>query len=150
LLKTTRSVAESKAINHIKGTSIIMAGSGMCTGGRIKHHLVANITRQESTILFVGYQAKGTLGRTILERPKRVRIHGQVYPVRARIEKINGLSAHADRDELLKWVSGFKKAPEKIFVIHGEKEVAADFASTLRGKFKSEVIVPQYLQEYSI
>ncbi len=150
LLKTTRSVAESKAINHIKGTSIIIAGSGMCTGGRIKHHLVGNITRQESTILFVGYQAKGTLGRTILERPERVRIHGQVYPVRARIEKINGLSAHADRDELSKWVSGFKKAPEKIFVIHGEKEVAADFASTLREKFKSEVIVPQYLQEYSI
>ncbi|MCK4245311.1 MAG: MBL fold metallo-hydrolase [Candidatus Omnitrophica bacterium] len=150
LLKTTRSVAESKAINHIKGTSIIMAGSGMCTGGRIKHHLVKNITRQESTILFVGYQAKGTLGRTILERPESVRILGQVYPVRARIEKINGLSAHADRDELLNWVSGFKRAPEKIFVVHGEKEAAADFASTLRDKFKSEIIVPQYPQEYSI
>ena len=150
LLKTTRSVAESKAIHHVKGTSIIIAGSGMCTGGRIKHHLVKNITRRESTILFVGYQAKGTLGRTILERPKRARILGQTYPVRARIEKINGLSAHADRDELLKWVSGFKKAPEKIFVVHGEKEASAAFASALREKFKSEVIVPQYLEEYSI
>ena len=149
-LKTTRSVAESKAIHHAKGTSIIIAGSGMCTGGRIKHHLVKNITRRESTILFVGYQAKGTLGRTILERPKRARILGQTYPVRARIEKINGLSAHADRDELLKWVSGFKKAPEKIFVVHGEKEASAAFASALREKFKSEVIVPQYLEEYSI
>ncbi len=119
LLKTTRSVAESKAIHHVKGTSIIIAGSGMCTGGRIKHHLVKNITRRESTILFVGYQAKGTLGRTILERPKRARILGQTYPVRARIEKINGLSAHADRDELLKWVSGFKKPPETKLVKKG-------------------------------
>ncbi len=150
LLKTTRSIAESKAINYIKGTSIIMAGSGMCTGGRVKHHLVHNITRPESTILFVGYQAKGTLGREILERPERVRILGQMYPVRARIEKINGISAHADRDELLRWASGFKKRPEKIFVVHGEKEVAAEFASTLRKSLKSEVIVPKYLQEYSL
>ncbi len=150
LLKTTRSVAESKAINYIKGTSIIMAGSGMCTGGRIKHHLVHNITRPESTILFVGYQAKGTLGREILERPERVRILGQIYPVRARIEKINGISAHADRDELLRWASGFKKPPEKTFIIHGEKEVAADFASTLRKSLKSEVIVPKYLEEYPL
>ena len=98
----------------------------------------------------MGYQAKGTLGRTILERPESVRILGQVYPVRARIEKINGFSAHADRDELLNWVSGFKKAPEKIFVVHGEKEAATDFASILRDKFKSEIIVPRYLQEYSM
>ncbi len=150
LLKLTKSVAESKAINYIKGTSIIMAGSGMCTGGRIKHHLVKNITRPESTILFVGYQAKGTLGREILERPEKVRILGQTYPVRARIEKINGISAHADKDELLRWVSGFQKPPEKIFIVHGEKEVSADFASTLRNKVKSEVIVPKYLEECSL
>jgi metallo-beta-lactamase family protein len=148
LLKTTRSVAESKAINYIRGTSIIIAGSGMCTGGRIKYHLAENIGRRESTILFVGYQAKGTLGRTILERPGSVRILGHVHRVRARIEKINGFSAHADRDELLRWVSGFKKAPQKIFVVHGEAEVSADFASTLRTNFKSEVIVPEYLREY--
>ena len=147
LLKMTRTTAESKAINHIKGTSIIMAGSGMCTGGRIKHHLVNNIVRPESTILFVGYQAKGTLGREILERPKEVRILGQTYPVRARIEKINGISAHADKNELLRWVSGFQKPPQKIFIVHGEKEVAAEFAATLRNKVQSEIIVPKYLQE---
>ena len=150
LLKMTRTTAESKAINYIKGTSIIMAGSGMCTGGRVKHHLVSNIVRPESTILFVGYQARGTLGREILERPKNVRILGQTYPVRARIEKINGISAHADKDELLKWVSGFRKPPQKIFIVHGEKEVAADFASTLRNKVKSEVIVPKYLEEHPL
>ena len=125
---------------------------GFCkaAGGRIKHHLAENIGRRESTILFVGYQAKGTLGRTILERPGSVRILGQIRRVRARIEKINGFSAHADRDELLRWVSGFKEAPQKIFVVHGEAEVSADFASTLRTNFKSEVIVPEYLREYSL
>lgn len=148
LLRTTRSSVESKEINDIKGTSIIMAGSGMCTGGRIKHHLVRNITRPESTILFVGYQAKGTLGREILERPQSVRILGKFYPVKAKIEKINGFSAHADRDELLRWVSSFKKAPEKIFLIHGEKEVTESFASILRGEFKSGIIIPKYLEEY--
>ena len=76
-----------------------------------------------------GHQAKGTLGRHILERPEEARILGQVYPVRARIEKINGFSAHADRDELLEWVSGFKKYPKKIFVVHGEEEASMTFAS---------------------
>jgi len=128
LLKMSKSAEESKAINHIKGSAIIIAGSGMCTGGRIKHHLVSNLSRPESTILFVGYQAAGTLGRIILERPKDVRIFGQNRPVRAKIEKINGFSAHADRDELLKWVSGLKKAPKNIFIVHAEKNVAKDFS----------------------
>jgi len=101
LLKLTRSVHESKGINYIKGSSIIMAGSGMCTGGRIKHHLITNITRAESTILFVGYQAKGTLGREIIEGTKEVRILGKHYPVKARIEKINGFSAHATVKRML-------------------------------------------------
>jgi len=150
LLKTTRTPAESKQINLAKGTSIIMAGSGMCVGGRIKHHLVNNITRPENTILFVGYQAKGTLGREILERPQEVRILGTTYPVKARIEKINGFSAHADKDELLKWVAAFKEKPEKIFLVHGEEEVTKDFASVLKSKIDSEIIVPEYLQEYEL
>ncbi|MDD5454098.1 MAG: MBL fold metallo-hydrolase [Candidatus Ratteibacteria bacterium] len=160
LLKTTRTNSESKAINYIKEPCIIMAGSGMCVGGRIKHHLVQNITRPESTILFVGYQAKGTLGREILERPEEVRILGSTYPVKARIEKINGFSAHADRDELLKWVGSFKEKPEKIFLVHGEEEVANDFAAVLKNKIHSsaknntaadtQIIVPEYLQEYEL
>ncbi len=149
-LNTTRLSNESKEINNVKGTAIIMAGSGMCTGGRIKYHLVNNIQRQESTILFVGYQAQGTLGREILERPESVRILGRTHPVKARIEKINGFSAHADRDELLKWVSSFKKAPKKIFLLHGEKEVTASFASFLKEKLKSQIIVPEYLQEHEL
>lgn len=149
-LKTTRLASESKEINNTKETSIIMAGSGMCTGGRIKYHLRNNIIRPESTVLFVGYQAKGTLGREILERPQSARILGNVYPVKARIEKINGFSAHADRDELLRWVSGFQETPEKIFLIHGEQEVTESFASLLKDKIKSEIIVPEYLREYNL
>ena len=87
-LKMVRSVEESKAINYIKGTAVIVAGSGMCTGGRIKHHLVTNISRPESTILFVGYQAVGTLGREIVDGAKQVRILGQHYPMRAKIVQI--------------------------------------------------------------
>ncbi|MCD6407725.1 MBL fold metallo-hydrolase [bacterium] len=150
MLKLTKSVHESKAINYIKGSSIIMAGSGMCTGGRIKHHLITNITRPESTILFVGYQAKGTLGREILEKKEKVRILGQFYPVKARIEKINGFSAHADRDELLKWICGFENLPEKIFLIHGEEEIIEEFKEILKEKVKSEIFIPSYLEEYTL
>ncbi len=125
-----------------------MAGSGMCTGGRIKHHLLRNLNKPESTILFVGYQAKGTLGREILGRPSKVRVLGQHVSVRARIEKINGFSAHADKDELLRWISGFKEAPKKVFVIHGEDDTAEEFGETLKNKLKSEIIVGEYLKEY--
>lgn len=149
-LKTTRTHSESKIINDMKEPCIIMAGSGMCVGGRIKYHLVQNITKPESTILFVGYQAKGTLGREILERPEEVRILGSTYPVKARIEKINGFSAHADRDELLKWVGSFKEKPEKIFLVHGEEEVTKDFAYVLKDKIDSQIIAPEYLQEYEL
>lgn len=147
LLNTARTTEESKAINFKKGTSVILSGSGMCTGGRVKHHLKHNINRAESTVLFVGYQAQGTLGRELSDGARNVRIFGENYPVRAKIENVEGFSGHADRNELLRWVSGFKKTPEKIFVIHGEKETAIRFADTLRKNVKSSVIVPEYLQE---
>jgi len=150
LLKFTSTMNESKAINHIKGTAIIMAGSGMCTGGRVKHHLASNISRPQSTILFVGYQATGTLGRTILERPREVRIFGQTYPVRANIERINGFSAHADKGELLKWVKGIKKKPKEIFIVHSEKEVALDFASLVSQTVDTKVTAPEYKHSVEI
>ncbi len=146
-LKLSKTSEESKAINKAKGTSIILAGSGMCTGGRIKYHIRENIIRPESVILFVGYQAQGTLGREIVEGAKNIRIFNQTYPVRARIENVGGFSAHADQEELLRWVSGFEKPPQKIFVIHGEKETAVRFADFLKKKIKSEIVVPKYRQE---
>lgn len=143
-LTMVHTVDESKAINHIAGTAIILAGSGMCTGGRVKHHLVANISRKESAILFVGYQAVGTLGRHIVEGAKKVRILGQNYPVRARIAQIHGFSAHADRDELFKWISGLKKAPRRVFITHGEAKAAKSFGEFLHEKTRWEISVPEY------
>ena len=149
-LKLTRTSRESKAINYIRGSCIIIAGSGMCTGGRIKHHLVRNITRPENTILFVGYQAKGTLGREIVEGKEKVRILGNVYPVRARIVQIHGFSAHADKNELLKWISGFKSFPEKMFVVHGEEEAMFEFARLLKEKYRQDVVCPEYKDKFTL
>lgn len=143
-LKLTETTKESKTINHIKGTIIVIAGSGMCTGGRIKHHLINNITRPESTIMFVGYQATGTLGRRIVDGEKKVRILGQEYRVRAKVVQINGFSAHADRDELLRWLGCLQKPPRKLFIVHGEPESAQHFGDYVRQKTGWEVAVPEY------
>jgi metallo-beta-lactamase family protein len=146
-LKMVQTVEESKEINKTAGTNMIIAGSGMCTGGRIKHHLVANISRRESTVLFVGYQAVGTLGRYIVDGARKVRILGQEHPVRARIAQIQGFSAHADRDGLMRWLSGFKKAPRRLFVTHGESDVARYFGKFVQEKTGWEIFVPAYLDE---
>ncbi len=143
-LKMIETSDESKAINHIKGTVVIIAGSGMCTGGRIKHHLVNNITRRQNTIMFVGYQAAGTLGRQIVDGEKRVRILGQDCQVKARVVRVNGFSAHADKEELLEWLSALKRPPKRVFVVHGESESASHFADFLAEKTGWQVTVPAY------
>ncbi len=128
-LKFTRSVDESKEINEVSG-AIIIAGSGMCNGGRIKHHLKHNLWRKESSIVFVGYQAKGTLGRRIVDGAKKVRIYGEEIAVKARIYTINGFSAHAGRDFLAEWA--VRARAKKTFVVHGEFEKSAKLAELLR------------------
>jgi metallo-beta-lactamase family protein len=143
-LKLTPTADESKMINHIKGTAIIIAGSGMCTGGRIKHHLVNNISRSQSSIVFVGYQAVGTLGRQIVDGAKKVRILGQQHSVKARIEQLYGFSAHADQSELLRWLSGLKSAPRRVFMTHGEPEAARHFADFVHEKKGWATHVPGY------
>ena len=130
-LTFVRNVDQSKAINQIHGTSIIIAGSGMCTGGRIKHHLIANISRPESTILFVGYQARGTLGRRILRGDNPIRILGHERDVQANIEVLNGLSAHGDREDMLSWLSNIDTPPRRTFVVHGENSASATFAQAI-------------------
>jgi metallo-beta-lactamase family protein len=149
-LNMTASIEASKTINSVRSGAIIMAGSGMCTGGRIKHHLVTNISRPESTILFVGFQAVGTLGREIVEGAKQVRILGQIYPVRASIKEIRGFSAHADRAELLAWASHLSAPPRRVFVTHGEPESARSFAAFLAEKTGWTTSVPQYLDEVTL
>ena len=142
----TSDVKESKAINKVRGPAVIIAGAGMCNGGRIKHHLVNTISRKENTILFVGYQALGTLGREILDGAKKVRILGQWYPVRARVEQLHGFSAHADREELLAWLKACAQPPRHIFVTHGEAATALAFAALVQAKTGWSASAPAYNQ----
>ena len=143
-LRLVSTPEESKAISGVTQPVIIIAGSGMCTGGRIKHHLANNISRPECTVLFVGYQAAGTLGRLILDGAKNVRIHGQPYSVRARITQVQGFSAHADRDDLLRWLSNLSVTPRHIFITHGEISSAEQFSQYLNEKTGFESSVPTY------
>jgi len=149
-LQLSRTVDESKAIKHLREPAVIIAGSGMCTGGRIKHHLANNIEREESAILFVGYQASGTLGRIILEGADEVRIKGEKHPVIAGTSRINGFSAHADRDELFRWLSGLKQSPRRVFVTHGESKSADHFASWVGEKTGWDVSVAEYKQRVEL
>jgi len=147
-LKLAESVEASKAINPIKGSIIIMAGSGMITGGRIKHHLVREINRPESTLLFVGYQPAGTLGRQILDGVSPVRILGQTYSVRMKIEKIEAFSAHAGMNDLERWLNNFKIPPKHVFLTHGEEEPIRSLEDYIRSKEGWEVSAPTYMKEY--
>ncbi len=141
-----RTTDQSKAINHLRGSAIIMAGSGMCTGGRIKHHLDHHLERPESTILFVGYQSQGTLGRQIMDGAREVRLFGRMRPVRAQVAQIHGMSAHAGRSDLLRWIGSLQAAPRQVFITHGEEEVSLALARELQQKFQWNVLVPQYGQ----
>ncbi len=143
-LQMIRTVEQSKSINHIRGTAVIIAGSGMCTGGRIKHHLVHNISRKESTVLFVGYQAEGTLGRQILSGAREVRILGTRHRCRARILKISGFSAHAGRSGLLRWLGGLKRPPRKLFLTHGEPQATRALSDTIQKEKGFLLHTPRY------
>ncbi len=149
-IKLVRSVNESKAINEKRGTYVVLAGSGMCTGGRIKHHLVHNIERSESTILFVGYQASGTLGRRILQEPDTVRIFGRHRRVCAHVRRIYGLSAYAGHQELLHWLGHFQGAPKHLFLTHGEEKAALKLAGKIHDERGWEVQVPAYLSTHEL
>ena len=143
-LKITRSTEESISINRIITPCIIMAPAGMCNAGRIKHHLRLNIGRDESTILFVGHQAKGTLGRRILDGEREVRILGRTRRVYAKIKSIDGLSAHADRSGLIDWLSHLETPPRRLFLTHGEEDASLALARTIRDRLGWEATVPEY------
>lgn len=137
-LHFTQSVEESKQLNVDRSSKIIISASGMCDAGRIKHHLKHNLWRPESTILFVGYQAKGTLGRQLVDGAKKVRLFGDEIIVRARIESIEGFSGHADCDGLVSWISAMKRKPQRILLVHGEPEVIPIFSETIGRRFGLE------------
>ncbi len=133
---------ESKAINFDMTPKVIISASGMCEAGRIRHHLKHNLWRPECTVLFVGYQAVGTLGRFLLEGAQEVKLFGEHIEVRASIEKLAGISGHADRNGLIDWVTGFEKKPKMVFVVHGEDTVTDVFAQTLIDEYDMDAYAP--------
>jgi metallo-beta-lactamase family protein len=141
-LRFVGSVAESMALNEVRSGAVIVSASGMCDGGRIKHHLRHNLGRPENTILITGFQAQGTLGRRLVDGAKTVRIFGEEIVIRAQIYTLGGLSAHADQPALLEWLHGFARPPRQTFVTHGEASIASDFATLISEQLGWETSVP--------
>jgi len=150
-LKFSLTTEESIKLNNIKKNAIIISASGMADAGRIKYHLKYNLWRPECTILFVGYQAQGTLGRRILEGEKLVKIHGGEIAVNADIEKLEGFSAHADQKGLVEWVKNFSKKPKKIFIVHGEAESRETLAQVLKEETGiSNIVTPNFNETFEL
>ena len=141
-LKLTRSADESIAINRIRAGAIVIAGSGMCNGGRIVHHLKHNLGREETQVLITGYQAHGSLGRRLVDGQESVRIHGADVPVRAAIHTLGGLSAHGDQDDLARWYEGVENRPP-VYLVHGEVEAQQDFKAYLSKRSGASVHLPK-------
>ncbi len=149
-LRFTRSADESKALNDLMESVVIISASGMCEAGRIKHHLKHNLWKPENTILFVGYQAQGTLGRRILDGAKKVRIFGEDISVNARIVSIDGFSGHADQQGLIEWLGYFRKGPKKVFLVHGEPEAQKSLSREVEEKYNIECIIPDRGESFDI
>ena len=149
-LKFTQTVEESKALNESDESAIIISASGMCEVGRIKHHLKHNIWNPKNTILFVGYQAPGTLGRKIVDGAKTVKIFGEEVAVNARVEYIEGYSGHADQAGLLHFVDSFVKKPNHIFLVHGEEESQKVLRDKINENFDLPVSIPDYCESFDL
>lgn len=139
----SRTTDESKAIGRHSGAKIVISASGMCTGGRILHHLKHYLPGDNNTVLFVGYQAAGTRGRTLVNGTDELRLHGQYVAVRARIAQVQGLSAHADYREMLDWFAAGDLAPRRVFVTHGEAMAADAFRRRLQETFGWDTVIPE-------
>ncbi len=144
------SVEESKRLNETKGPMIILSASGMASGGRVVHHLKAFAPNPNNTILFVGFQAAGTRGAAMLAGVESIKIHGEYVPVRANVEYISNLSAHADYSEILDWLRGFETPPKKTFITHGEPIAADAMRIHIEEELHWQVIVPDYLETVSL
>ncbi len=145
-----RTVQESKNISAEEESTIVISASGMATGGRILHHLRKRLPDERNTVIFVGFQSEGTRGRRLLDGEKEIKIFGEFVPVRAQIERLDNLSAHADSREVLRWLSGFKRAPEKVFLVHGEPAAQEAMKIKIVEKFGWPVEIPEYLQKFEL
>lgn len=149
-LKTAVTSDESKLINFDKEPKVIISASGMCDAGRIRHHLKHNLWRADSTIVFVGYQAEGTLGRRLLEGAERVKLFGEEIEVNAKIVKLEGISGHADQKGLIRWLKGFENRPEKLFLVHGDPEVFPIFEEKIKEELAWQVYSPYYTDTFNL
>ena len=149
-VRFTEDLAESKKINSIRSGAVIVSASGMCDGGRIRHHLRWNIDRPECALVFVGFQAAGTLGRRIVDGAKSVRLFGEQYAVRAKVFTVGGLSAHADRSALLAWLARFRRPPRQTWVVHGEPLSANALRDAIEAKRGWKAAVPSAGQEADV
>ena len=149
-LKLSITSEESKMINFDNEPKVIISASGMCEAGRIRHHLKHNLWREECTILFVGYQAIGTLGRAILEGAEMVRLFGEPIEIRANIQTIPGLSGHADKNGLIAWLGGFEEKPRRVFIVHGEDSVCKSFAECLKVEYGYRTYAPYSGTEFDM
>ncbi|MFQ6133108.1 MAG: MBL fold metallo-hydrolase RNA specificity domain-containing protein [Armatimonadota bacterium] len=142
LLKLTHSVAESKRINEIQEPCVIISASGMCTAGRVRHHLRNHLGHQQDVVLFVGFQAEGTLGRKLRDGAEYVKLFGERRRVRAQVAALDGFSAHADQEGLLKWLQAFERPPQAVFVVHGEEQASLTFAHHVADRLRVPAYVP--------
>jgi metallo-beta-lactamase family protein len=146
-IKYTQTTEESKAINEDSRSGIIISASGMCDSGRIQHHLKHHLWRKESHIVFIGYQAEGTVGRRIVDGAKTIRLFGEEVAVRAHIHTLGGFSAHADQKGLLEWLSHFRNPELQVFVNHGEEKTSEKLTEIIHQKFKLRAVVPQWREK---
>ncbi len=149
-LRVTEDVEDSMALNKIRQGAVIISASGMCDAGRIKHHLKFNLPRTECSVIIAGFQAEGTLGRRLVDGARSVRLFRETVPVRADLYTLGGLSAHADRDALIQWLSNFARPPSRTFVVHGEAETATGFGALLREGMGWKVDVPELGASYDL
>lgn len=149
-LKFTKSTAESQALNFEKGSKIIISASGMCEAGRIRHHLKHHLWNPKSSIVFVGYQAAGTLGRMIVDGVKDITLFGEPVHISAEVYNLQGFSGHADQRGLLKWVSGFEQQPKQLFLVHGEDDAKLDFAAVVKENTGMDPTVIRGISEYDL
>ena len=146
----TLAVEDSKQINNVNTPCIIISASGMASGGRILHHLARRLPDSRNCVLITGYQAQGTRGRALLDHEPTVRIHGEDIPVRAEIVELSQFSAHGDRTELIRWLSGFSAPPKQTFLVHGELSVMQSFRATLDAQFHWPLTIPKYGETFEL
>jgi metallo-beta-lactamase family protein len=149
-VKFVRGRDESKALNKREGPGIIISSSGMASGGRITHHLLNRLPDPRNVVLFVGFQAEGTLGRKLVDGDTSVRILGEDVTVRAKVEMIASLSAHADANEIMSWLGGFQSPPKQTFVVHGEPPASEALRSRIANQLGWNATIPKYLEEFDL